>query len=124
MRKDRTIAQLLRAWDKATREKPLVLRSNREGELFSKGLRERAKRRVSGSAAQISEDYKGYTCPITGDWVEGRRAHRENLKKHGCRVFEKGEREHYEKNHAKEHDLQLDKSAAKLAEIIVSRLPD
>jgi len=36
-------------------------------------------------------DYGEYDCPITGEPVEGRAAHRENLKKHGCRLLEKGE---------------------------------
>lgn len=39
----------------------------------------------------VRGDYAGYTCPITGTWIEGRKAHRENLAKHGCRVYEPGE---------------------------------
>lgn len=39
----------------------------------------------------ISKDYDGYTCPVTDKWVEGRVAHRENLKRQDCRVLEKGE---------------------------------
>jgi hypothetical protein len=38
-------------------------------------------------------DYAGYQCPVTGRWVEGRAAHRENLKRQGCRVLEPGETE-------------------------------
>lgn len=45
------------------------------------------------AAPMIVMDYPGYQCPITGTWIEGRRAHRENLKKHGCRVLESGEKE-------------------------------
>lgn len=44
-------------------------------------------------AAMIRPDYPGYNCPITGNWIEGRAAHAENLAKHGCRVLEEGERE-------------------------------
>jgi len=36
-------------------------------------------------------DYPGYTCPVTGEWIEGRKAHRENLAKTGCRILEPGE---------------------------------
>ena len=49
---------------------------------------------------QLAPDYQGYTCPITNRWVEGRRAHQENLKRHGCRVFERGEREAAAKDRA------------------------
>lgn len=43
------------------------------------------------SAAFIAADYPGYSCPVTGKWVEGRRAHIENLKQTGCRLREPGE---------------------------------
>lgn len=42
-------------------------------------------------APAVVSDYPGYACPITSKWVEGRRAHEENLKRHGCRVLETGE---------------------------------
>lgn len=45
------------------------------------------------SAPRIVSDYAGYNCPVTGKWVEGRAAHRENLKRTGSRVLETGERE-------------------------------
>lgn len=45
------------------------------------------------SAPRVVADYAGYSCPITGKWVEGRKAHRENLARHGCRILEPGERE-------------------------------
>lgn len=42
---------------------------------------------------RISADYPGYQCPISGKWIEGKKAHRENLAKHDCRVLETGETE-------------------------------
>lgn len=45
------------------------------------------------SAPMVRGDYEGYSCPVTGKWIEGRRAHEENLKKHGCRLLEPGETE-------------------------------
>lgn len=45
------------------------------------------------TAAAVRGDYEGYACPVTGTWVEGRRAHQENLKRTGCRVYEPGETE-------------------------------
>lgn len=29
-------------------------------------------------------DYEGYQSPITGDWIEGRRARQYDMEKHGC----------------------------------------
>lgn len=49
--------------------------------------------RFIDAAPAVKGDYPGYSCPITGDWIEGRRAHEENLAKHGCRVLETGETE-------------------------------
>ena len=45
------------------------------------------------SAPAVRGDYEGYACPVTGTWVEGKRAHQENLKRTGCRVYEPGETE-------------------------------
>ena len=42
-------------------------------------------------APAIHTDYPGYTCPVSGKWIEGRAAHRENLARTGCRVLEPGE---------------------------------
>jgi len=42
-------------------------------------------------APMVRGDYPGYDCPITGKWIEGKRAHEENLKLHDCRVLEEGE---------------------------------
>lgn len=44
------------------------------------------------SAPRITVDYAGYNCPVTGKWVEGRRAHEQNLREQGCRVLEAGEK--------------------------------
>ena len=43
------------------------------------------------SAPAVRGDYEAYDCPITGKRIEGRRAHEENLRRHGCRVLESGE---------------------------------
>ena len=45
------------------------------------------------SVHYISPDYQGYNSPIDGRWVEGRKARREDLERHGCRPYEKGEKE-------------------------------
>lgn len=43
------------------------------------------------SAPQVSADYAGYQCPVTGQWIEGKRAHRENLRRQGCHEYDPGE---------------------------------
>lgn len=70
-----------------------------------------------GGAAFVVSDYAGYTCPITDTWVEGRAAHRENLKRHGCRVLEKGET----RDAAKVRDRELDRACERAAGIMVSK---
>lgn len=36
-------------------------------------------------------DYKPYRSPATGKVIEGRRAHRDDLARSGCRLIERGE---------------------------------
>jgi hypothetical protein len=57
----------------------------------------------------LALDYKAYRCPVTGRPVEGRRAHQENLKRTGCRVLERGEREHNQRTRA-ESDRQIERT--------------
>ena len=45
------------------------------------------------SAPAVRGDYEAYQCPVTGKTIEGRKAHEENLKRQGCRVYESGEKE-------------------------------
>lgn len=65
--------------------------------------------RRSISAPMFSVDNTGYTCPVTGDWIGSKAAHRENLAKHGCRVLETGETEQV-KARRLEEDRRLDKA--------------
>lgn len=77
--------------------------------------------RFIDAAPMVKGDYPGYSCPITGDWIEGRRAHEENLKKHGCRVFEPGETEEFKRRRAAE-DLAFEESVAATAEAEVAAM--
>jgi hypothetical protein len=36
----------------------------------------------------IQGDLPGYESPITGQWIEGRKARREDLRRHNCRPWE------------------------------------
>jgi len=49
---------------------------------------------------RVVVDYAGYESPVTGKWIEGRRAHREELARTGCRVYEKGETQEFMKRKA------------------------
>lgn len=73
-------------------------------------------------APMVRPDYAGYNCPITGDWIEGRAAHEENLKKHGCRILEDGERQEAEKV-AKARDEAFFESVGETAAKFVAQLP-
>lgn len=73
-------------------------------------------------APRVVADYAGYQCPVTGSWVEGRRAHTENLKRHGCRVLESGETEAFRKGRAQE-EARLDKSVDATVEQFYETLP-
>lgn len=67
---------------------------------------------------QISSDYAPYTCPITGQWVEGKREHEANLRKHGCRVLEKGEKEEFmrdKKRQERDRNREIEKTVAQAA---------
>ena len=77
-------------------------------------------RRVCAPA--VRGDYPGYSCPITGDWIEGRRAHAENLKKHGCRVYEPGETAQANAS-ISASDAALDKAMESTVEEFIEKLP-
>lgn len=69
----------------------------------------------------IGSDYKGYSCPVTGKPIEGKRAHKENLKRTGCRVLERGEKEQNlrdradaDRNIERIVDVAVEKTAAQL----------
>ena len=65
----------------------------------------------------ISSDYEGYECPVTGKWVEGRKAHRDNLKRTGCRLLEPGEKEDVQKNGKKRREAAIDKAVDRAVEM-------
>lgn len=74
------------------------------------------------SAPAVLGDYAGYSCPITGAWIEGRRAHEENLRKHGCRVLETGEKDEVVRRRAAE-EASLDRAVDATVDEFVETLP-
>lgn len=71
------------------------------------------------SAPAVRGDYEGYSCPITGQWVEGRKAHNENLAKHGCRIYEPGETREAQRRKAAEDEAFLEKVADTAAQAVM-----
>ena len=74
------------------------------------------------SAPAIASDFAGYFCPITDKWIEGRRAHTENLKRHGCWVYEAGETEQARKAKAQE-EAAFDRGVDETVEQFYEALP-
>ena len=129
----RSPQQLIDLWNKATKENKLILGGDisenemvlttQETDLFFKTLKE-MNRSNYNPAFQISSDYEGYNCPITNKWVEGKSAHRENLKRHGCRVFEPGELEEFKRNKPREIERNAEIFADQICAKIGERIGD
>lgn len=68
-------------------------------------------------AAEVS-----YECPVTGIPITSKRAHEENLAKHGCRVYETGEKEEVSRRKAAD-DLKLEEALSETAAEFVDSLP-
>jgi len=72
----------------------------------------------------IQPDLPAYHSPVTGQLIEGRRARREDLKRHGCRPWEGREQELKQaaRNRA-EADRQLSRAADARVERAWAQLP-
>lgn len=57
-------------------------------------------------APQVAPDLPGYESPVTGKWIEGRAARREDLKRTGCRPYEDGERQEHHRQVKYEENRQ------------------
>lgn len=53
-------------------------------------------------APAVQPDLPGYESPVTGQWIEGKSARREDLRRTGCRPYEDGERQDFQRQKA--HD--------------------
>lgn len=73
------------------------------------------------AAPAVRGDYAGYTCPVSGKWIEGRRAHTENLARTGCRVYEPGETESLKRRKAAE-EAKLDREVEETADRFIAGL--
>lgn len=64
-----------------------------------------------------------YDCPITGRPIRSKRAHLENLSRHGCHVLEPGELEDA-KRHREAADREIEAKLEQTAEELVASLPE
>lgn len=72
----------------------------------------------------IFGDLPGYKSEVTGIWVEGRRARREDLKRSGCRPWEGLEQERKESARQETYaEQRLDASLARAAAEAFYQLP-
>ena len=76
--------------------------------------RKNAKRRRV-DAPYVQGDYAPYECPITGDIIDGKKAHAKNLEKHGGRVHEKGEFEDVKRYGRQRYEAELDRAIDRAA---------
>jgi hypothetical protein len=81
-----------------------------------------ASKRSHLAAPYVAGDYKAYECPITGKTIDGRREHEENLKRHDCRVHEKGEFEDVKKNGRKRIEASMDAAIDKSIDAIARQI--
>jgi hypothetical protein len=75
------------------------------------------------SAVRIVVDYERYECPITGQSIDGRRSHRENLAKHQCRILEPGETQASIRNRVSQ-DEEMDRSIDETVDQFIGSLPE
>lgn len=61
------------------------------------------------TAPYVQGDLQGYDCPVSGKWIEGRKAHEDNLKRTGCRLLEPGESNNFRQSQRQDEEKMLDK---------------
>jgi hypothetical protein len=61
---------------------------------------EAPRRGKSGRGMQIIQDIEPYQSPVDDGYVGSRRARKDDLKRHGCREYERGEREYHARERA------------------------
>lgn len=73
----------------------------------------------------VQPDIPGYASPVSGNWIEGRRARREDLKRTGCRPYEGREQETKEAAKVRaEWDRQADQIAERIAHRAWAEAPE
>lgn len=75
------------------------------------------------AAPFVAGDYPPYECPISGKTIYGRRQHEENLRRHGCRLLEPGERQEAERRR-RQTDVALERQVEEsVAQTVAAMAP-
>jgi hypothetical protein len=73
----------------------------------------------------IMADLPGYQSPVSGKWIDGRKARREDLARTQCRPYEGREQEQKEIDRQRQYDeRRLDKRADELAHRAWAEAPE
>jgi len=72
------------------------------------------------TAPHVAPDYPGYNCPVSGAWIEGRKAHTENLKRTGSRLLEPGETREFIRRRAQSDDSFAERIAETAAATVAA----
>jgi hypothetical protein len=99
-----------------------------EHEKLAEAFRAARTKILSGFAEQqiaphLWLDLPGYESPVTGGWIEGRRARREDLKKHGCIEYDPEMKQDAAMNRQRSEE-QLDRKIEESVERIYNQMPD
>lgn len=70
----------------------------------------------------VRGDLPGYESPIDGQWIEGRRARQEDLRRSGCRPYETGEKEQNERARV-QADARLDSAVDSTIDREIALMP-
>jgi hypothetical protein len=75
-------------------------------------------------APAVQPDVPGYESPVSGKWIEGKSARREDLRRSNCRPYEAGERDDARRSHVQEMKQQEAQTFESAARAYYSLSPD
>ena len=74
------------------------------------------------SATVVCDDLPGYQSPIDGRWIEGRKARREDMLRHGCHPYDPADKAFYAKRRQDE-ERAFDKAIDETVEREFAAMP-
>jgi len=74
--------------------------------------------------AIVHPDLPGYQSPVTGEWIEGKKARLEDLKKHRCIPYDPGMKQDAARERARIEAREFDKVKESAARAFFSMAPD
>lgn len=74
------------------------------------------------TAPMVIADIPGYTSPIDGRWVEGRRARKEDLRRNGCREYDPTERTQLTARKQRE-ETEFERKVSESVEAAIHQMP-